>query len=160
MPCRYSGRPQALGVSRAAVYYKPRPVSLADLKIMRRLDGLHLDYSFAGSRMLRDFLKREGLSIGRRHVASLMRRMGIAAIYRRPNTSKPAPGPQDLSLSAQWREDGACEPSLGNGHQCAAASGVGDEGRSLAIGLQERVANHRMRRGSKARVVSVTEKAP
>jgi putative transposase len=82
----------ALGVSRGAVYYKPRPMSAADLKIMRRLDELHLDYPFAGSRMLRDFLNREGVSIGRRHVTSLMKRMGISAIYRRPNTSKPAPG--------------------------------------------------------------------
>ena len=55
---------------------------------MRRLDELHLGYPFAGSRMLRDFLNREGVSIGRRHVASLMKRIGIAAIYRRPNTSK------------------------------------------------------------------------
>ncbi len=83
---------KALRVSRGAVYYKPRPVSAEDLKIMRRLDELHLDYPFAGSRMLRDLLKREGVSIGRRHVATLMKRMGIAAIYRRPNTSKPAPG--------------------------------------------------------------------
>jgi len=82
----------ALGISRSAVYYKPRATSAADLKIMRRIDELHLDYPFAGSRMLRDFLNREGLSIGRRHVASLMKRMGISAIYRRPNTSKPAPG--------------------------------------------------------------------
>ncbi len=82
----------ALGVSRGAVYYKPRAISAADLKIMRRLDELHLDYPFAGSRMLRDFLNREGVLIGRRHVASLMKRMGISAIYRRPNTSKPAPG--------------------------------------------------------------------
>jgi putative transposase len=59
---------------------------------MRRLDELHLDYPFAGSRMLRDLLRREGVSIGRRHVAALMKRMGIEAIYRRPHTSKPAPG--------------------------------------------------------------------
>lgn len=87
-----SRQAKALGVSRGAVYYKPRPVSAEDLKIMRRLDELHLDYPFAGSRMLRDLLKREGVSIGRRHMATLMKRMGIAAIYRRPNTSKPAPG--------------------------------------------------------------------
>src|SRR5271163_4532838 len=87
-----SRQAEALGVSRGAVYYKPRPTSAEDLRIMRRLDELHLDYPFAGSRMLGDFLEREGISIGRRHVASLMRRMGIAAIYRRPNTSKPAPG--------------------------------------------------------------------
>jgi putative transposase len=83
---------KVLGISRGTVYYKPRPVSAGDLKIMRRLDELHLDHPFAGSRMLRDMLNRESVSIGRRHVATLMKRMGIAAIYRRPNTSKPAPG--------------------------------------------------------------------
>ena len=87
-----SRQAEALGVSRGAVYYKPRPTSAEDLRTMRRLDELHLGYPFAGSRMLRDFLNREGVSIGRRHVASLMKRIGIAAIYRRPNTSKPAPG--------------------------------------------------------------------
>ena len=83
---------QALNISRGSVYYKPRPVSPEDLAIMRRIDELHLDYPFAGSRMLRDFLNRAGVSIGRRHVATLMKRMGIEALYRRPNTSKPAPG--------------------------------------------------------------------
>ena len=83
---------KVLNISRGAVYYKPRPVSAEDLKIMRRLDELHLDFPFAGSRMLRDMLNREGVSIGRRHVATLMKRMGIEAIYRRPHTSKPAPG--------------------------------------------------------------------
>ena len=87
-----SRQAKALGISRGAVYYKPRPVSAEDLKIMRRLDELHLDYPFAGSRMLRDMLNREGVSIGRRHVATLMKRMGIEALYRRLNTSKPAPG--------------------------------------------------------------------
>jgi putative transposase len=59
---------------------------------MRRIDELHLDYPFAGSRMLRDLLRGEGVAVGRQHVITLMRRMGIEAIYRRPNTSKPAPG--------------------------------------------------------------------
>jgi putative transposase len=81
-----------VGVSRGAVYYKARPVPPEDLAIMRRIDELHLERPFAGSRMLRDMLNREGVAIGRRHVATLMKRMGIAAIYRRPNTSKPAPG--------------------------------------------------------------------
>jgi putative transposase len=81
-----------LGVSRGSVYYKPRPVSPEDLSLMRRIDELHLERPFAGSRMLRDFLAREGVEIGRRHVATLMKRMGIEAIYRRRNTSKPAPG--------------------------------------------------------------------
>jgi putative transposase len=83
---------KVLNISRGCVYYKPRPVSAADLAIMRRIDELHLERPFAGARMLRDFLNREGVTIGRRHVATLMRRMGIEAIYRRPNTSKPAPG--------------------------------------------------------------------
>jgi putative transposase len=81
-----------LDISRGSVYYKSRPVSAEDLAMMRRIDELHLDYPFAGSRMLRDLLNREGISTGRRHVATLMKRMGIEAIYRRPNTSKPAPG--------------------------------------------------------------------
>ena len=83
---------RALGVSRGSVYYKPRPVWPEDLSLMRRIDELHLERPFAGSRMLRDFLVREGVEIGRRHVATLMKRMGIEAIYRRRNTSKPAPG--------------------------------------------------------------------
>jgi putative transposase len=83
---------KALNISRGSVYYKPRPVSPVDLAIMRRIDELHLDYPFAGCRMLRDFLNRGGVSIGRRHVATLMNRMGIEAIYRKPNTSKPSPG--------------------------------------------------------------------
>jgi len=83
---------KALNISRGSVYYKPRPASTEDLALMRRIDELHLEYPFAGSRMLRDLLNREGVEIGRRHVATLMKRMGVEAIYRRPNTSKPAPG--------------------------------------------------------------------
>jgi len=81
-----------LQLSRSGVYYAPRPVPPTDLAIMRRIDGLHLQYPFAGSRMLRDLLRGEGFVIGREHVRTLMKRMGIEAIYRRPNTSKPAPG--------------------------------------------------------------------
>jgi putative transposase len=83
---------ELLGVSRASLYYRSRPVSAADLAIMRRIDELHLAYPFAGSRMLRDLLRAEGFEIGRDHVIALMRVMGIEALYRRPNTSKPAPG--------------------------------------------------------------------
>jgi putative transposase len=83
---------QVLKLSRSSLYYQPRPVSAADLAIMRRMDELHLDYPFAGSRMLRDLLRGEGVEIGRQHVITMMRRMGIEAIWRRPNTSKPAPG--------------------------------------------------------------------
>ena len=83
---------EVLKLSRSGLYYRPRPVSPADLAMMRRIDELHLDYPFAGSRMLRDLLRGEGVAIGRQRVATMMRRMGIEAIYRRPNTSKPAPG--------------------------------------------------------------------
>jgi putative transposase len=81
-----------LGLSRSSVYYLPRPVPPARLAIMHRIDALHLEHPFAGSRMLRDLLRAEGVVIGRLAVATLMRRMGIEALYRRPNTSKPAPG--------------------------------------------------------------------
>ena len=87
-----TGQAKALGISRGSVYYLPRPVPAADLAAMRRMDEMHLEFPFAGSRMLRDLLNREGIQIGRRHVATLMKRMGIEALYRRPNTSKPAPG--------------------------------------------------------------------
>jgi putative transposase len=83
---------KALGISRGSVYYMPRPVSDADLILMRRIDELHLEYPFAGSRMLRDMLSQRGFEVGRRHVKTLMRKMSIEAIYRRPNTSRPAPG--------------------------------------------------------------------
>lgn len=81
-----------LRLSRGSIYYLPRATSPADLAIMRRIDELHLDYPFAGSRMLQRFLKRERFDIGRLHVSTLMKKMGIEAIYRRPNTSKPEPG--------------------------------------------------------------------
>jgi putative transposase len=83
---------KALNISRGSVYYLPRPVSAGDLAIMRRLDRLHLESPFAGSRMLRGLLAAEGCKIGRRHVKTLMRRMGIEALYRRPRTTKPEPG--------------------------------------------------------------------
>lgn len=77
-----------LGLSRASVYYRARPVPEEDLALMRRLDELHLELPFAGSRMLRDPLNGESVVIGREHVRTLMRRMGITAIYRRPKTMR------------------------------------------------------------------------
>jgi putative transposase len=82
---------ELVGISRGTVYYHPEPVSDADLRLMRRIDELHLELPFAGSRMLRDLLNGEGFEVGRRHVTTLMRRMGIEAIYRKPNTSKKHP---------------------------------------------------------------------
>lgn len=77
-----------LGLSRASVYYAPSPVPESELIIMRRLDELHLELPFAGSRMLRDLLRCEDIAIGREHVRTLMRRMGITAIYQRPTTTQ------------------------------------------------------------------------
>ena len=83
---------QLLELSRSSVYYQPQPTSEIDLMLMRRIDELHLEHPFAGARMLRDMLRLERSEVGRRHVSTLMKKMGIEAIYRRPNTSKPAPG--------------------------------------------------------------------
>ena len=87
-----STQAKALNISRSSVYYRPRPAPEADLAIMHRLDRLHLEFPFAGSRMLRGLLAAEGCKIGRRHVKTLMHRMGIEALYRRPRTTKPEPG--------------------------------------------------------------------
>jgi putative transposase len=81
-----------LGTSRGSLYYSACPVPSAELAIMRRIDELHLTYPFAGSRMLRDLLRGEGIVIGRDQVRMMMRRMAIEALYRRPYTSKPADG--------------------------------------------------------------------
>src|SRR5436190_15630814 len=83
---------ELLDLSRSNVYYLPRPVSDSDLLLMRRIDELHLNFPFAGARMLRDMLKLEGVDVGRKHVRTLMEQIGIAAIYRKRNTSVPHPG--------------------------------------------------------------------
>lgn len=82
---------EVLGLSRSSVYYDAKPVSADDLALMRRIDELHLNFPFAGARMLRDMLRLEGERIGRKHVATLMGKMGVRALYRRPNTSKKHP---------------------------------------------------------------------
>jgi putative transposase len=82
---------QLLDLSRASLYYEPVGTSQADLKLMRRIDELHLEWPFLGSRMLRNMLRLEGIATGSKHVATLMRKMGIEAIYRRANTSRRYP---------------------------------------------------------------------
>ncbi len=82
---------QLLGLSRASLYYRPAPVSERDLGLMRKIDELHLKFPFAGARLLRYMLNREGQSVGRKHVTTLMRRMSIEALYRQRNTSRPHP---------------------------------------------------------------------
>jgi putative transposase len=83
---------QLLDISRGSVYYLPRPPSAADLALMRRIDELHLEHPFMGSRMLRNHLARQGIHAGRRHIRTLMLRMGIQALAPQPGTSKRTPG--------------------------------------------------------------------
>lgn len=87
-----SRQAQLVGISRGSVYYQPKPFNSADLEIMRRIDALHLEHPFMGARMLRDQLNREGIDVGRKHVGTLMKRMGVEALYRKPVTSKKHPG--------------------------------------------------------------------
>jgi putative transposase len=96
-----------LGFSRGSIYYSPRPVSDCDLALMRRIDELHLDYPFAGSRMLQGLLMGEGLETGRLHVATLMKKMGIEAIYRRPNPPNQRQAQPGLGNGHNLRSDGS-----------------------------------------------------
>jgi putative transposase len=82
---------QILSLARSTAYHRPQEVSEVDLMLMRRIDELHLEHPFAGSRMLRDMLQREDHQIGRKHVATLMKRVGIEALYKKPNTSRRHP---------------------------------------------------------------------
>jgi putative transposase len=111
-----SRQAKVLRLSRSTVYYRPRPVSAEDLALMRRVDELHLDYPFAGARMLRLLLRREGVSVGCRHVATLMKRMGLRRFTvarrqanRSPDTRSTLPSARRFDLPAQ-----SC---LGDGHQ-------------------------------------------
>ena len=83
---------EAVGIGRSTVYYLPRPVSAEDLALMKQIDLLHMEFPFAGARMLQYMLAAKGSKVGRRHVRTLMQRMGIEALYRRPRTTKPEPG--------------------------------------------------------------------
>ena len=91
-PLSITRQAQLLNISRGTVYYLPQPVSPADLVLMRKIDELHLEHPFMGARMLRDQLLRQGFGVGRRHVRTLMLRMGIEALAPQPGTSKAAPG--------------------------------------------------------------------
>src|SRR6201985_1050107 len=83
---------EALNISRGSVYYLPRPMSATDLEVMRSLDRLHLEFPFAGSRMLQGLLVAEGCKIGRRHVRTLMKRMGIGGLYCHSRPTKTETG--------------------------------------------------------------------
>ena len=80
-----------LELSRSTASYQSQPVSAEDLTLMRRIDEWHLAWPFDGARMLSRMLTREGQPVGRRHVSTLMTRMGIHALYRKPHSSKRHP---------------------------------------------------------------------
>ncbi len=77
-----------LDMSRSSLYYRPQPASESDLRLMRRIDELHLEHPFAGARMLRDMLRLDGIDIGRKRVGTLMKTLSIEALYRKANTSR------------------------------------------------------------------------
>jgi putative transposase len=79
---------EVLGISRGSLYYVPRPTSALDLALMRAIDALHLDFPFAGARMLRRLLRTDFPGVGRRRVGTLMLQMGIAAVCPQPGTSR------------------------------------------------------------------------
>lgn len=87
-----SRQAQLVGISRGSIYYQPKPVNTVDLELMCHIDELHLEHPFMGARMLRDQLNRKGFVVGRKHISTLMKRMGIEALYKKPNTSKKHPG--------------------------------------------------------------------
>ena len=89
---RVTKQAELVGIARSTVYYLSRPVSADDLALMREIDALHTEFPFAGARMLRGLLAAKGSKVGRRHVKTLMRRMGVEALYRKPRTTKPEPG--------------------------------------------------------------------
>jgi len=80
-----------VGISRSSLYYKAVPINERDLKLMRLIDEIHLKHPFMGNRSIRDQLQEKGYQVGRQHVSALMKKMGIAALYRKPRLSKPHP---------------------------------------------------------------------
>jgi len=93
-PLSVTKQAKVLGISRGSVYYHPKPISEYDQGLMTRMDRLHMAWPFAGARMLRDLLRQEGFAVGRKHVGTLMRRMGLEALYQKPKTTQRHPAHQ------------------------------------------------------------------
>ena len=133
---------KAVGISRGSIYYRPRSVGEAGLGLMRRIDELHLEYPFAGSRMMRGLLRQEGLSSGRRHIATLMRRMGIEALYRKPNTSRRRPGDTGYHVMCSLLRPSLATFALDlSGHTTVRALGALDVTILLGDGLNDQEKN-------------------
>ena len=106
-----------LQLSRSAVYYRPTPTRPADLELMAGMDRQYLKTPYYGSRRMTVWLRTQGHRVNRKRVQRLMRAMGLKAIYRKPNTSKPAPEHRIYPLSVLRLRD-RCRHRL-NGHTCA-----------------------------------------
>ena len=110
-------RCELLEVARSTAYYRPSPVSEADLALMRLIDEIHLERPFYGSRRMRDELETRGHWVNRKRVQRLMRQMGLAALYPKPRTSVAGRGHKVYPVLAQGHFGRAGEPGLGNGHR-------------------------------------------
>ena len=113
---------ELLNVARSTAYYRPLPMSEADLTLMRRLDELHLKWPFLGARKLRDLLNQDGFDVGRKHVVTLMRKDGH---QRRLSSAEDQhagqrPATSDLPLPAEGLDDRTHEPRLGLRHHIPA----------------------------------------
>ena len=105
---------EILQLSRSSLYYKAVPVSPRDLEIMKLIDEIHLKYPFYGSRSIRDELRDQGYKIGREHVRTLMKKMGIEALYRKTTAVEAASWAQDLSIFTQRSGNHEGQPGLGH----------------------------------------------
>jgi len=147
-------------VSRSGLSYESVATDDEELLLMRRIDTIHLTWSFYGSRKVALELRKEGNLINLKRVQRLMRLMGLESLAPKPDTSKPAPEHPVYPYLSRNRAISRPNQVWAADISVPQISGVKDEGRSLAVGLQEQIANHRKRLGSKALVVSVAEKVP
>ncbi len=102
-----SQQTRLVGIARSSVYYRAQPVREADQLLIPRIDALHLEFPFAGARMLARLLRREGHESGRRRVRTLMKRMGRPGAVRQAEHEPAQCAAQDLAIPAAWHEDRA-----------------------------------------------------
>jgi len=102
-----------LGIARSSFYYRPRPESAAELELLKRLDRIFTDHPVYGSRRLQVALLREGISVGRRRVRRLMRKLGLWAVRPKRNTQRAASRAQGLALPSARQDDRPGEPGVG-----------------------------------------------
>ena len=126
---------ELLALSRSTFYYQPSPVSSEDLELMRRIDEMHLERPFYGSRRIRDWRQDEGHGVNRKRVQRLMRQMGIMAVYPKPRTSRAGGRPQVLFLPAQGYDGTPAQLGLGSRHYILCAQPL-EASRTTLPGLE------------------------